>query len=308
LVVIAIIGILVALLLPAIQAAREAARRAQCVNNLKQMGIAIHNIENAYRVLPPLATSHRTHPVKSAGPFKNVQGPTVFYWMLPHVEEPAVFEQAKRDGILTIVTGSSPADWAATGAGTRPLRLYICPSEPTVAVSTGFAESTYGGANLWAAGSYAANYLVFGNPNASTWELRLENTKGTGRLFLDGTSHVAMFAERYGSCGEGGDPDGTQTESCLWANSNNFFRPAFCINEVDQRPVTSGYVPCLVFQDSPGWFRNCDSRRAQTPHPGNMHASFGDGSVRTIGSSIQDVVWWRICDPRDGEVVEDADI
>jgi type II secretory pathway pseudopilin PulG len=55
LVVIAIIGILVALLLPAIQAARESARRTQCANNLKQIGIAIANYEGTYRVYPPAA-------------------------------------------------------------------------------------------------------------------------------------------------------------------------------------------------------------------------------------------------------------
>src|ERR1700712_2295589 len=91
LVVIAIIGVLVALLLPAIQAAREAARRSQCKNNLKQIGLALHNFESARRSFPPGFTSTPKNNVVNA----EGTGPG-WGWgahILPYLEESSLFQQ-----------------------------------------------------------------------------------------------------------------------------------------------------------------------------------------------------------------------
>src|SRR5829696_5105682 len=87
LVVIAIIGILVALLLPAIQAAREAARRSQCTNNLRQMGLAMLNYEQAYRVFPP---SDLLVPDPTTGQITKSLGLSVHAQLLPFIEESAL--------------------------------------------------------------------------------------------------------------------------------------------------------------------------------------------------------------------------
>src|SRR5688500_18954736 len=89
LVVIAIIGVLVALLLPAVQAAREAARRTQCVNNLKQLGLGIHNYHDTYKVIPPGALDFGATPTA---------GPTIPSWgfatkILPFIEQGTVYDR-----------------------------------------------------------------------------------------------------------------------------------------------------------------------------------------------------------------------
>src|SRR5262245_13958123 len=89
LVVIAIIGILIALLLPAIQAARESARRAACMNNMKNVGLAVMNYVDAHKHFPPLAE------MPAGGSFNPLQDKGLFYtWtirILPFIEEQATY-------------------------------------------------------------------------------------------------------------------------------------------------------------------------------------------------------------------------
>jgi prepilin-type N-terminal cleavage/methylation domain-containing protein len=303
LVVIAIIGILIALLLPAVQAARAAARRSQCKNNLKQLGIAIHNLQNARRILPPLATQNWDRDYRTPGPYYGVKGATVFFWMLPYMEETAIYDQGIKDGQICFISANK-----VTGAASQVIRTLLCPSDPTGVFQSGLRATPYGDSDPWGVSCYAANYFIFGNPTAGTpaagdFQKRSEGRSSLNKSFPDGTSKIVLFAERYASCGLSGKPPGDPLEltpSNLWGDSNEQFRPAFCIGEISQFPYQKGYVPCLMFQDGVHWYNNCDSRRAQTPHPGAIQLCWGDGSVRSLSSTIETATWQRVCDPRDG--------
>ena len=308
LVVIAIIGVLVALLLPAVQAAREAARRSQCVNNLKQLGLATQNINTARRVLPPLATpdAAREYMITPFS-YQGVKGATFFYWLLPYVEQAAIFDRGKSEGQLAFVA----SDNTVTGVATLPIPGLLCPSDPTDAFSTGTYQAEWGDSKPWAVACYAANYLALGNPDSGldnaaplNVQRRTEGRAVLGKTFPDGTSNTIIFAERYASCGNKGNTFDF-IQSSLWADSNIYFRPIFCVNEETQFPSRKGFIPCLMFQDSPHWFQTCDSRRAQTPHSGAMQVCMADGSVRSLASTMADVTWQRLCDPQDGEVINE---
>ncbi len=293
LVVIAIIAILIGLLLPAVQQVREAAARTRCLNNAKQLGLATHALHDVYTVLPPLGVNDKAggvliqsrSPLQTRGPFRGATGATVFFWLLPHLEQGPLFDGANRDVNATV--GGKPV------YGT-PLTVYLCPSDP--ARSDGLSPTTNDGAGDWAAGNYAANYLVFGDPAAG----RIDGRATLPASFPDGTSTTIAFAERYRGCTSGGDINGPTAFANLWADSNFWWRPAFCINTTNQTPTGPGYAPCAMFQVRPNPLTECNSARSQTPHPGGIVVGLADGSVRTVAAGVTPETWAKACDPRDG--------
>jgi prepilin-type N-terminal cleavage/methylation domain-containing protein/prepilin-type processing-associated H-X9-DG protein len=145
LVVIAIIGVLVALLLPAVQAARESARRAQCVNNLKQIGVALHNHVDATRAFPPgrygcwssgvnKAPCRCPSPPAGIAPHNQRGGGSGFVMLLPYVEETAMADQIKGN-MWRVYNWHSSAGFTSdpTYQGLRDLvvqrpALFVCPT------------------------------------------------------------------------------------------------------------------------------------------------------------------------------------
>ena len=304
LVVIAIIGILIALLLPAVQAARESARRTECHNKMRQLGIALHNIHDTNSILPPLSAPGSTHRYATitTGPYSDAIGYTFFNWMLPFLEEGIVFENAERN-VQTYV--------GDLRIKAHVINAYLCPSEISSPVGefnslSGRLIGPDGDPEPWAVGNYAANYLLFGALDveivppglALKRAMRVEATKRFAQI-TDGLSSSIAFAERYGTCSETGDQDNATGN--LWSDANHAFRPMFCTNLLNQTPShpAGEPEPCFLFQVQPDWVSNCQSLRAQTPHQA-MTTGFADGSVHAISGSIDEEVWARLCHATDG--------
>ncbi len=151
LVVIAIIAILVALLLPAVNSAREAARRTQCINNLRQIGLAFNNYESANRRYPFGVDDDDCETSRPRDPRS---------WrilILPFIEEAALSETLEPLAKRSIGTGCYPVrPWdSATGLQQTVISSYICPSETGSLVKDGF--STWSGPRLAAISNYFGN-------------------------------------------------------------------------------------------------------------------------------------------------------
>jgi prepilin-type N-terminal cleavage/methylation domain-containing protein len=304
LVVIAIIAILIGLLLPAVQKVREAANRAKCSNNLRQMAIAVHNFHDVYQKFPPLLGGKGIEPSCTTG--YPVWGNAHFF-ILPFMEQNNFYNATY-----------SGADGNTSCFGYRPwnnrwypMKSYICPSDPSIP-SDGIGEGVY---VVWADNpsltTYAANAQVFASTNVNgtltsyNWGGQNGGTAGSARLpatFSDGTSNTIMFAERYGQCGyylnNTGYPPGSGGQVWNWwgyLGTGDTALPAFALFSLG---------PASIFQVMPVPYQTaCDVTRASSPHTGGMNVALCDASGRFLAQGLSGVTWWAACTPHSGDIL-----
>lgn len=274
LIVIAIIGVLVALLLPAVQAAREAARRMQCKNNLKQIGLAIHNYESVYAHLP---SAGQGTSFTSSGPVTTFGSHALFSQILPMLEQGNTYQQFD----FNLAYNATPGNIAASK---QAIAAFIC---PTNAWRSALVDQQGYGAT-----DYAATYYVDLDPapGIGSKSLRKDGalTSDWTRMadVSDGLSNTIFVAEDSGRDERMqpghvySDPlDGQHRRIWRWAEPDNAIGVSKGIN--NNKNPQGGPTSCPWTTNNCGPFEEIFSF-----HSGGAHILLGDGSVRFVSDSL----------------------
>ena len=273
--VIAIIGVLIALLLPAVQAAREAARRTSCQSNLRQIGIALHSYLSLHGCFPP-------------GYLANANTYTSPHWswsafLLPHLEEQSLYDVL---GVNTQEFGGGASLATPCTATQTPLSVFVCPSDrgPALNGSKGlFAKSNYRG--------------IEGSQGTTTNETFDLMTSRNGVIYLNSCTSISAITDgtsntlAVGECSL--DPSGQTYIGTLWAG---------------MRGLSGG----MLFESDATWWIDSEplycingqaAQAFSSRHPGGAHFVFADGSVHFLQQAIDGQTLMALAGRNDGLVV-----
>jgi prepilin-type N-terminal cleavage/methylation domain-containing protein/prepilin-type processing-associated H-X9-DG protein len=320
LVVIAIIAVLIALLLPAVQMAREAARRMQCTNNLKQIGLALHSYVESKGVL-----SFGQGPE----PTNAWNGWSGLVMLLPYLEQRTLYDSLNFD----VPDGSAPGA-AANSTGQRvAINTFLCPSDTDRLIAPEGHNNYSGCTGSNPRMNDGITTGVFGGmygpgPYVPT-------TVGL-QAITDGTSQTAAFSERVKGIGlfnDGQGPDRLTPPGSVLRIDNlpgdaaGVYRVCFASD-----PHVAGAALSGLYSAGSFWHigtpyatrynhvmppntwscagQHTDWAGAHTAscrHPGVVNVLFADGSVRAVKNGIALAVWWALGTKAGGEVVSSSD-
>jgi prepilin-type N-terminal cleavage/methylation domain-containing protein len=302
LVVIAIIAILVGLLLPAVQKVREAAARAECQNNLHQMGIATQNCSDAHNSnLPP---GIGTYPVNLYGTNPCTAHTTatayggLLYHLLPYIEQANLYNSS-----VCYVSGVPSTGYYAESQNTvtgaypmiaTPVKTYLCRADPTGAsgIASGWNSVT----------SYVFNGILF----QADWN-------GYSKFpasITDGTSNTIFFTETYA----GAAPAFPSGGSIMWWDYNSFETPSTANGDCGPVGFYGGAFTPLIMPTvsyctanttvwSWGGSLSVCMCRATSPHTAGINVGMGDGSVKFVAQGISQYTWFAASGPSDGLIL-----
>jgi prepilin-type N-terminal cleavage/methylation domain-containing protein/prepilin-type processing-associated H-X9-DG protein len=337
LVVIAIIGVLVALLLPAVQNARESARRTQCLNNLKQLGIAMQNFAAAEQHLPPGSVS-QTYPGQPSHPR------TFYRWsslahLLPHMENQSVHDLLDLSVPLYMPQAGYPVAEQNKLGVSKLLSEFLCPSDVGQPVKAEWGPTNYAAC----AGSGAGGGTPF-----NTDGIFYVNSETSFAKIGDGSSHTAAMAESLlgedtqvdsmsgfsGTTPErnykftlgfssnadltDGRCNGSKNFNSAMSNGNDPRGFGWCSGEYRCALYNHYYLPnaaeydCITsvtvdptippekLYSAYGW------RTARSAHSDGINILYADGSVRFLSDHIELALWRGLStrDARDAAVAE----
>lgn len=321
--VVAIIGVLVGLLLPAVQAAREAARQSQCSNNFKQVGIALHNHHDARGYFPPVT-------VTDSGTF------TASGWgwgslILPYIEQADLYARINPQ----TVWGQPGADVIYTtfhnDTTRRPLiqtsiPTYLCPSDPAGRIndllinngSNVLTATTGWGRSNYVISIHNGSFCCEGMPSFKGNGISFCNSRVKFKDVTDGTASTLAGGERVHRVPDGGKPDPADSgspglapyhpRSSVWAGAmeGGYTRPdQVPIGSTTQKRAPRG-VSWLAASPFYGLndFSVADAVKGYSSnHPGGASFVFSDGSVRFLDQTIDATTFQRLASRNDGRVI-----